>query len=71
MLRKFLNALERRKKINQTIKELSVMSDRELADIGIHRGMIMSVALECAIEKEEKQEVEANTLVNYNLKGWA
>lgn len=29
-----------------TIKELSKLSDRELADIGISRGMIRSVAME-------------------------
>lgn len=32
--------------LNNTIVELSKLSDRELADIGIHRGMIRSVAAE-------------------------
>lgn len=30
----------------KTVNDLSKLSDRELKDIGIHRGMIRSVALE-------------------------
>jgi len=39
-----------------TINELSVLSDKELQDIGMHRGMIHSVAMEI--------------YTNDNLKGW-
>jgi uncharacterized protein YjiS (DUF1127 family) len=31
---------------NKTVDDLSKLSDRELKDIGIHRGMIRSVAME-------------------------
>lgn len=34
------------KKVNSTIKELNQLSDKELADIGITRGMIRSIAME-------------------------
>ena len=42
----FFENLERSREINSTIKELSKLSDIELADIGISRGMIRSVAME-------------------------
>ena len=42
----FFENLERSREINSTIKELSKLSDAELADIGISRGMIRSVAME-------------------------
>lgn len=38
--------LATRKQYHATIVELSKLSDRELADIGMHRGMIHSVAME-------------------------
>jgi uncharacterized protein YjiS (DUF1127 family) len=41
-----LESLDRSRQINATIKELSKLSDIELADIGISRGMIRSVAME-------------------------
>lgn len=55
-----LNArLEQRRKINKTIQELQALTDFELADIGISRGMIKSVAHETY-----------NPKANDNLKGW-
>ena len=42
----FFEELDRSRKINSTIKELSQLSDKELNDIGISRGMIRSVAME-------------------------
>ena len=55
-----LNArLEQRRKINKTIQELQALTDYELADIGISRGMIKSVAHETY-----------NPQANDNLKGW-
>jgi uncharacterized protein YjiS (DUF1127 family) len=55
-----LNArLEKRRKINRTIQELEALTDFELADIGISRGMIKSVAHETY-----------NPQANDNLKGW-
>ena len=42
----FFENLERSRQINATIKELSKLSDIELADIGISRSMIRSIAME-------------------------
>jgi uncharacterized protein YjiS (DUF1127 family) len=44
--RSFIERLEKDRLVNLTIKELSRLSDSELADIGISRGMIRSVAME-------------------------
>lgn len=41
-------AYEQRKLYNATFRELSALSNRELADLGIHRSMIKSIALEAA-----------------------
>jgi len=40
----FANYWAHRKQVNTTIKELSSLSDRELNDMGISRGMIRSIA---------------------------
>jgi uncharacterized protein YjiS (DUF1127 family) len=45
---------DRRAKLNvyrTTVAELATMSDRDLADIGIARGMIEAIALEAAYGK--------------------
>ncbi len=41
-------ASAQRKTYRTTVAELSQLSDRELADLGIHRAMIKSIALEAA-----------------------
>lgn len=46
-------ALSRNRAINQTIKELSALSDAELRDIGINRGMIRSIAMETHFDNRE------------------
>jgi uncharacterized protein YjiS (DUF1127 family) len=43
-----------------TVKELSALSDKELADIGLHRGAIKGIA----------QEHYDEIVTNANLKGW-
>jgi len=45
-VKNYFDYLDRNREINTTIKELSQLSDSELADIGISRGMIRSVAME-------------------------
>ena len=44
LLKDFRQAIEDRNRINDTIKELSKLSDQELNDIGINRGDIYSIA---------------------------
>jgi len=44
-------ALQRRRVFNQTVRELSQLSSRDLADLGIHRSMITRIALESAYGK--------------------
>jgi uncharacterized protein YjiS (DUF1127 family) len=51
-----------RKEINNTIKELSALSDRELNDMGLARGDIWSVA--------HGDESYKDRGVNPNLRGW-
>ena len=36
--------LDRQAKMRQTVRELSALTDKDLADIGIHRSMIYDVA---------------------------
>jgi len=43
--------LERRRVFKQTVRELQALSNRELADLGIHRAMITRVANEAAYGK--------------------
>jgi uncharacterized protein YjiS (DUF1127 family) len=45
------DALERRRVYNQTLFELRGLSDRDLADLGLARGMIADVAREAAYSK--------------------
>lgn len=42
------SALQRRRIYDQTLRELKALSDRDLADLGIHRAMIRNVAREAA-----------------------
>ena len=41
-------ALHRRRLFNQTVRELNALSERELADLGIHGSMIKDIAKEAA-----------------------
>ncbi len=51
----FLTALrdsrQRYRMYRQTVRELSVLSDRELNDLGLHRSAIDAIALEAAYGK--------------------
>ena len=57
--------LARRNRINKTIRELSTLTNHELADLGICRGQVYSIAHETATP-EHYGEVK----VNSNLKGF-
>jgi uncharacterized protein YjiS (DUF1127 family) len=53
--------------VNQTVKQLSKLTDRELNDIGIARGDIYNVARgDTTLERVRRIEADANR----NLKGW-
>ena len=41
-------ALHRRRLFNQTVRELNALTDRELADLGIHGSMIKDIAKQAA-----------------------
>lgn len=44
-------ATAQRKTYKTTVAELSALSNRELADLGLHRSMIKQIALEAAYGK--------------------
>lgn len=44
-------ALHRRRMFNQTVRELNALSERELADLGLHASMIREIATEAAYGK--------------------
>lgn len=51
LARDIQDAYQRRRVFNETLRELSALSGRELADLGIHRSMITRVAREAAYGK--------------------
>jgi uncharacterized protein YjiS (DUF1127 family) len=44
-------ALQRRRIYNETVRELGALSNRELADLGIHRSMITRIAIEASRDR--------------------
>lgn len=54
---KLINSYNKNKAFHQTVKELRALTDKELNDIGINRGDIVSIA-----------RMDAD--MNPNLKGW-
>ena len=67
LFRSLKEQIEYSRKVNQTMKELSSLSDRELNDIGLSRGDIYGVAREDAtLERVRRTSANENT----NLKGW-
>lgn len=61
LIREYKRKAAIRAQYNRTVRELSALSDFELRDIGISRGMIHSVAMEAHYD---------NIDVNKNLGGW-
>jgi uncharacterized protein YjiS (DUF1127 family) len=43
---RFCEAMQKHRTYRETVRELNRLSDRELADLGIHRSMIKSIAME-------------------------
>jgi len=66
--KKIIDAYKRNQIANETIKELSMLSDRELNDIGLSRGDIWYVAHQDAA-KGYKDKVDA-VYANPNLRGF-
>ena len=62
--RDLANKLEHNKQVRKTIKELNKLTDKDLADIGICRGEIYSVAT--GAWKRDHYEFDTNK----NLRGW-
>ena len=58
-----------RKKRNQTIRELSSLTDYELNDIGISRGDIRAVASSDPEYRRTSGDI-ANVETNPNIRGW-
>ena len=63
LFRSFLRYRTNQAAIRQTIRELNMLTDRELADIGMCRGDIYSVA-----RQDADMKISAET--NSNMKGW-
>jgi uncharacterized protein YjiS (DUF1127 family) len=48
VFRSIRDAMQRRRVYQQTLRELNTLSNRELADLGLHRAMLTRVAIEAA-----------------------
>jgi len=60
--KKIKNDWIRHRNYKNTVKELSALSDKELNDIGMNRGIIHSIAMETSYDDLE---------VNENMRGWS
>lgn len=69
LVKRFMAQWERRGMINDTIKELSKLSNKELNDIGIARGEIYDIAHN-SFPKEEFTPTPKNVQVNANMRGF-
>lgn len=61
----FIAKLQRSRNVRHTVKELNALTNHELSDIGINRGMIRSIA-ESSYPPVETKNVSVNT----NIRGW-
>lgn len=59
-----------RRSVNETIKELSRLTNHELNDIGISRGEIYSIAHHSHTKPKKVKADDYGTTVNDNLKGF-
>jgi len=60
-------AIQRRREIKTTIRQLSALTDRELNDMGLARGDIWAVAHGDETLERGRQD---NLKTNNNLEGW-
>ncbi len=65
----FRSVLAYRKAVRETIKELSALSNGELADIGISRGEIYHIA-HSVQPKPVLEEAQPMAEANINIRGW-
>ena len=63
-------ALEYRSSVNQTIKELHELTDKELWDIGITRGEIFDIATSSYTKPKKVKADDYRVTTNDNLKGF-
>jgi len=63
-------ALEYRSAVNETIKELSRLTNHELNDIGISRGEIYSIAHHSHTKPTKVKADDYRATANDNLKGF-
>lgn len=61
--KQLVHSVKREREIRRTINELNQLSDLELRDIGISRGMIPSIAMEAYYDNRDIS-------TNKNLRGW-
>lgn len=61
IIKKIHLSIERYGQYKKTLRELESLSDKELNDIGLNRGMIKSIAMEIYYD-----DLQANS----NLRGW-
>jgi uncharacterized protein YjiS (DUF1127 family) len=63
-------SLEYRSSVNQTIKELHELTDKELWDIGITRGEIYDIATSSYTKPKKVKADDYRVTTNDNLKGF-
>lgn len=68
--KKAINSYYRHRAANETIKELSKLSNRELNDIGLARGDIWYMAHEDATRRFPEVEIKPAAMSNPNLRGF-
>jgi uncharacterized protein YjiS (DUF1127 family) len=64
------SSLEYRSSVNQTIKELHELTDKELWDIGITRGEIYDIATSSYTKPKKVKADDYRVTTNDNLKGF-